>query len=207
MKTYPSIPGDGNSFHIPNAYIFDKLDGRNVRVEWNRKRGWHKWGTRHQLFDESNPDYAPAIPIFNSIYSEQITKIAMDNRWQEVTVFLELWQKNSLGGVFLPDEEFNLTLFDVSPYKQGLLGPKEFLKKFDHLPHAAFLGNYTWNKQLIESVRNNYLSGITFEGVIGKSGNKASDLIMVKAKTNKWLDAIKSRGHIPTYGLILAGEL
>lgn len=206
MKTYPSIPGDSRNFHIPNAYIFDKLDGRNVRVEWNKKRGWYKWGTRHQLFDATNPDYAPAIPLFSSIYADKLAKVATDNRWQEVTVYLELWQKSSLGGVFVPDEEFNLSLIDVSPYRQGILGPKEFLKRFDHLPHAAFLGNYTWNKQFCEYVRDGEIPGITFEGVVGKSGNSPVDLTMVKAKTSKWLDAIKERGHIPVYGLILAGE-
>lgn len=100
MKPYPSIPrATGQGFQeIPGAYIFDKLDGRNVRVEWTKKAGWHKWGSRHRLFDATDAEFAPAMPLFEKTYAEPLAKIAKDSRWEGVTAFFELWQPNSLGG-------------------------------------------------------------------------------------------------------------
>lgn len=46
MKQYPSI--DGHIVHLP-VIAFDKLDGSNIRCEWNRKKGLHKFGSRKVL--------------------------------------------------------------------------------------------------------------------------------------------------------------
>jgi len=191
MKGYPSIPqctGQG-FFEIRDAYIFDKLDGRNVRVEWTKKQGWHKWGSRHRLFDGTDPDFAPAIPLFERVYCESLARIATDSRWQGVTAYLELWQPSSLGGVFVPGEQFHLTLFDVAPYKACQMGPKEFLKTFDAVPTAKFLGQAHWTRGFVDQVRH---EGMTFEGVVGKAGERHK-LVLAKAKSQKWVDAIMAR--------------
>lgn len=194
MKPYPSIPrATGQSFHeIPNAYIFDKLDGRNIRVEWSRKNGWGKWGTRHRLFDASDAEFAPAIPLFEQVYAESLTKIARDNRWESVTAFLELWQPNSLGGVWVPGETYSLTLFDVAPYKECQMGPKEFMKTFKDVPTAAFLGQVNWTRGYVEQVRSGQIEGVTFEGVVAKAGEKHK-LLLSKAKQQRWVDALMAR--------------
>lgn len=194
MKPYPSIPrATGQSFQeIQNAYIFDKLDGRNIRVEWTKKNGWHKWGSRHRLFDRTDAEFAPAIPLFETLYVEPLTKIARDSRWEGVTAFLELWQPNSLGGVWVPDQPFTLTLFDVAPYKACQMGPKEFLKTFKDVPTASFLGQANWTRGFVEQVRSGQVEGVTFEGVVAKAGEKHK-LMMAKAKQQKWVEAILAR--------------
>lgn len=203
MKSYPSIPrATGQSFQeIPNAYIFDKLDGRNLRVEFSKKQGWGKWGSRHRLFDSSDAEFAPAIPLFEKIYSEPLTKIARDSRWEGVTVFLELWQPDSLGGVWVPGQPFTLTLFDVAPYKACQMGPKEFLKTFKDVPTAGFLGQVNWTRGFVEQVRSGQVEGMTLEGVVAKAGEKHK-LVMAKAKTQRWVDAIMAR-----HGEVEGGKL
>jgi len=68
MKDYPHIPRSrGQSFRaIPDATVFDKLDGSQIRVEWSGKRGieWNKFGTRDQLLDPNDAIFSPAIGIF-----------------------------------------------------------------------------------------------------------------------------------------------
>jgi len=193
MKPYPSIPrAVGQSFfEIPNAYLFDKLDGRNVRVEWTKKQQWHKWGSRHRLFDATDAEFAPAIPLFPQIYAEPLARIATKNRWQGLTVFLELWQQDSLGGVFVPEQPFQLTLFDVAPYKECQMGPREFMRTFEGVPTAKFLGMTNWTRGFVDQVRRGEVA-VTLEGVVAKAGERHK-LMLSKAKTQKWIDAILAR--------------
>lgn len=62
MKQYPSISHDpvkGSPF-----YVFDKLDGSNMRVEWHPKKGFWKFGSKTQLVDpKSSPLGAMSIPL------------------------------------------------------------------------------------------------------------------------------------------------
>lgn len=195
MKGYPSIDrAVGQSFfEIPDAYVFDKLDGRNVRVEWTPKKGWGKWGFRHRLFDATDAEFAPAIPLFEKIYAEPLAKLATDRKWKMLTVYLELWQPHSLSGVWVPDEPFNLTLFDVEPFNQCMMSPKEFLKVVvPMVPTAAFLGQVNWTRGFVTAVREGKLEGVTFEGVVAKAGERHK-LVKSKAKTQKWIDAIMAR--------------
>jgi len=194
MKPYPSIPrATGQSFQeIPNAYIFDKLDGRNIRVEWSKKQGWGKWGSRHRLFDATDAEFAPAIPLFEQTYLEPMTRVVRDSRWEGVTAFLELWQPGSLGGVWVPEQPFTLTLFDVAPYKACQMGPKEFLKTFKDVPTAGFLGQANWTRGFVEQVRSGGVEGVTYEGVVAKAGEKHK-LVLAKAKQQKWVEAILAR--------------
>ena len=195
MKGYPSIPrAVGQSFEeIPNAYVFDKLDGRNIRAEWAPKKGWGKWGSRHRLFDASDAEFAPAIPLFERIYAEPLEKLATDRRWKKLTVYLELWQPHSLGGVWVPDEPFSLTLFDVEPFNQCMMGPKEFLKVVAPMvPTATFIGTANWTRGLVDQVRAGQLACVTFEGVVAKAGERHKQ-VRSKAKTQKWIDAILAR--------------
>jgi hypothetical protein len=199
MKGYPSIDrATGQSFcEIPNAYVFDKIDGRNVRVEWSPKKGWDKWGSRHQTFDPvkpEHPEYRMVQSIFNQIYAEPLARLATDRKWKMLTVYLELWQANSLGGVFDPNNnEFYLTLFDLEPFNQCMMGPKEFLKVVAPLvPTAAFLGQINWTRGFVEQVRAGQVDGVTLEGVVAKAGERHKQL-KAKAKTQKWVDMILAR--------------
>lgn len=50
--------------------MFDKIDDSNLHFEWNRKRGWHKFGTRTRLFNEADWQFGRAIPLFQRSLAE-----------------------------------------------------------------------------------------------------------------------------------------
>ena len=196
MKSYPSIPrSTGTAFSEFNAYVFDKLDGSNLRFEWSKKQKWYKFGTRTRLFDKSDEVFGEAIPLFQSTMADKIEKIAVDNRWESVIVFAEFYGAKSFAGLHEPGDKKFLSVFDVAPYKKGILGPKEFLDLFcGKVNTATFLGQYHWTRGFVEKVRMGAIEDITLEGVVGKAGS-GHKLQMSKAKTQRWIDmvlAIKS---------------
>ena len=148
MKQYPHIPkSTGQSFCEFDAYVFDKLDGSNLRFEWSKKQGWHKFGTRHRLFDETDVDFGPAIPLFMNGLANEIEKTCRDQGFDRVVVFAEFWGDQSLGGYHDPDDPKRLSLFDVSVHKRGLLGPKDFVKLFGGCSDVApLLGRFKWTR-------------------------------------------------------------
>ena len=193
MKHYPSIPrSTGQQFREFEAYVFDKLDGSNIRAEWTRKRGWFKFGTRDRLLDETDPVFGEAIPLFRQKLADGIEKVARDERWDMLTVFMEFWGDQSFAGQHEPGDPKLLTLFDANPYKKGILGPKKFFDLFGHLPIPRFLGRMNWTRGFVERIRLGEISGITFEGVVGKTG-EGHDLVMAKAKTQAWIDKVLER--------------
>jgi hypothetical protein len=192
MKEYPSIPrATGTLFReIPDAYIFDKLDGSSLRSEWNPKRGWYKHGRRHGLLDDSNPSLGVAPELFEQRLAEPLARIARDNRWQSLIVFYEFWGVKSLGGQHAEDDPKFLTLFDAAANKKGILGPAEFLRVFDgKVETASFLGRHNWTRGYVEDVREGRVEGITSEGVVAKAGSGHA-IVRAKAKTQAWIDRI-----------------
>lgn len=205
MKPYPSISrSTGQDFQEFEAYVFDKLDGSNLRVEWSRKQGWFKFGTRNRLFDETDEVFAEAIPIFHSTLAEGLTKVVRDERWDRVTVFMEFWGKQSFAGQHVPGDQKFLTLFDVNPYKQGILGPKQFIDLFEHLPIPKLLGRLKWTRGFVERVRLGQVEGITEEGVVGKGGFR-HELVMAKAKTQVWIDKVLAHYGLEAGQKIISG--
>ncbi len=204
MKQYPSInSSNGTSFREFVADVFDKVDGSNLRFEWSKKQGWYKFGTRTRLFDTSDPVFGSAISIWTKDWAEEMAKIAKDNRWESVIAYAEFHGPNSLGGLHDPKDEHELTLFDVAPYKKGLLGPKEFLKLFGHLAIPTYLGKINWTRDFVAKVRAGEVAGITEEGVVGKTGS-GHDLYMAKAKTQVWVDKILARYGAEEGGKIIS---
>lgn len=199
MKHYPSIPrSTGQSFREFQAYVFDKLDGSNLRAEWTRKRGWDKFGTRERLFDKTDPDFGEAIEIFKDTLASDVETVAKNQRWDQLTVFMEFWGDKSFAGQHVKGDPKRLTLFDANPYKKGILGPKEFLDLFGFLGYCTyrsprFLGRFNWTRGFVEEIRTGKgPAGITFEGVVGKAG-EGHKLVMAKAKTQAWIDKVMER--------------
>ncbi len=190
MFSYPSIPGSyGQAFTGFDAYVFDKLDGRNVRFYYTKKRGWHKQGTRERLFDLTDKDFGPSIKIFNSDLAEPLAKILHDKRLDKVTAFCEYWGENSLAGALVPGDSMHLSLIDIA-VEEELLGPREYVKTFvDKVPTARYVGRYHWTRGFCKDVYEGKLEDVSLEGVVGKSVKGD----MAKAKTKQWLDLIKSR--------------
>ena len=195
MITYKQIDGITKNKNIgKSCYSFYKYDGSNLRWEWNKKRGFYKYGSRKRLFDESDEQFGKALLLFKEKYEESISRILVDNFKQEkVVIFTEYFGENSFAGSHESEDNMELKLFDVHIIKKGLLSPKEFLKTFGNLDFCAELlyeGNF--NKEYIKKIReneDNYLN----EGVVVKGG-KAHNLWLSKIKTLSYLEKLKTYG-------------
>jgi len=185
MKQYPSIPATIR--RDQPYYVFDKLDGSNIRVRWTKKKGFVMFGTRTQLMDESDPMFGPAKGLFLDKYGDDLDKTMRKARIERAQFYFEYWSPNSFGG-YHADEPHEVTLFDVDVYRKGLLPPKEFLKLVGHLDTAKLLYHGNITKDLIDSIRNGTLKGMTFEGVICKAKNqkKTPMPVMFKIKNVEW---------------------
>lgn len=195
MERYPSIPTTINSTPI---VAFDKLDGSNIRVEWSRKAGFYKFGSRTRLIDENEPILGEAVPLFLNKYADDLEQVYRAQRFEKTTAFLEFYGEHSFAGQH-EDEPHTVTLFDVHVFKKGILPVNMFLKLFGELetPEVLYSGRAT--QPFIESVKQNQLEGITFEGVVCKGGlDNRNRLITFKVKTTDWLTAVKTKyGHDP----------
>lgn len=205
MKEYPHIMYAYQGIFGENIYAFDKLDGSNIRVEWNRKNakksnftgGFVKFGTRTQLISKTDQHFGDSVDIFYEKYSDDLNEIFFNEKYfrniNTVTLFLEYFGPNSFAGFHDLTEKKDLVLFDVNPYKKGMLPPKLFLEYFGHLhiPDVVHVGNY--NKEFIKSIYENeeLKEGVVCKGVRKTKGN---DVVwMAKVKTKKWLDRLKNK--------------
>lgn len=161
---------------------FYKYDGSNLRWEWQPKRGWHKFGTRRELFGADHPLYGQAVPLFMAMGDEVIRRCKEVERGvQKVTAYTEFFGPSSFAGQHDPAEPKELRLLDVQLYKRGIMKPRLFLRTFGDLPWAAravYQGNLS--KQFIEDVRTGQYPVV--EGVVAKG-----DDFMVKIKTYAYL--------------------
>jgi hypothetical protein len=199
MKSYPSIekvaPWSPPNEHL---YTFDKVDGSNLRFEWTRKRGWFKYGTRTRLFDKSDVEFGPAIDIFINSLGEALSKVAYDNKYDPFIAFVEYAGPHSFAGLHDPNDVKTTSLIDVSVHKTGILDPRDYLNVIEQgkiSSMARYIGHIKWNNEFLEQVRLGTVEGITFEGAVGKEVHtyKYDKHRMFKAKTEAWLDMVKSR--------------
>lgn len=187
MFKYPSIEGfplKGEKF-----YGFDKLDGSNVSVEWRAKKGFTKFGRRNGLLDHSSPILLQAIPIIYQKYVG-VGDILKRMRIHHATLFFEFFGVQSSFGCHVTDDEYDVVLIDVwLNDNKSFISPKDFIKHFALLgiPRVVFEGYV--DRDVLDSVRNDELPGMTHEGVVFKSKSGR----MFKAKTQKWYDELKSR--------------
>lgn len=189
MKFYPSITKEVR----PDVYIyaFDKIDGSNIRAEWNSKRGFYKFGTRNQMIDEKTMPFGRAIPLLREKYESDLSMVFKEQNWRDALCFFEYWGPSSFAGTHNFEEKMDITLIDVNPYKQGILDPVPFIKLFGHLdiPKVCYEGHVT--TELFDKVKNNALNGMTFEGCVCK-GSDNGRVVMFKIKSKAWLDKLKN---------------
>lgn len=189
MKHYPSITKDiRNDIYV---YAFDKIDGSNIRAEWNSKRGFYKFGTKNQLMDQNSEPFGCAIKLIRDKYENDLSKIFNEQKWKDVICFFELWGPSSFAGSHVFSETLTVTLFDVNPYKQGILSPKKFIELFGHLdiPKVLYEGEVT--KEFIDQVKQSTLPGMSGEGCVCKGINNYSKMtIMFKVKSKMWLNKL-----------------
>jgi len=189
MEQYPSILGSAKAPLGKPCIAQYKYDGSNLRFEWSPKQGWHKFGTRRQLFDRSDETYAPAIPIFLEKMGDEIvyrTKQITKNP-QRITAFAEYFGPGSFAGSHVPGAPMELRLFDVYLFKKGLLPVKEFMRAYGDLPYAAeIVYEGPLNVSFINDVRNGKYP--VFEGVIAKGAD-----FMIKIKTDEYFRQLRNK--------------
>lgn len=194
MKSYLSIGRD--VLDIP-IRAFAKLDGSNIRAEWVRKTGFHKFGSRHVLIDETHPHLGQAIPLFQKKYGDALSEIFRDARYERATVFVEFFGAKSFAGIHDPtDPTLDVVLFDIDVYKKGLLTPGEFLRLTgDKVETAPVLYTGKANEPFLESVRAGTLDGMPFEGVVCKGDplKRGYPPAMFKVKSRAWIAAVTER--------------
>jgi len=199
MKHYPSF--DGKIIDIP-IVAFDKLDGQNVRCQWDKKHGLHKFGSRKVLLSEDHGTMGRAINLTLEKYGEDLSRIFRDQRFEMVTCFFEFHGSKSFAGMHDPeDPTLTTTLIDIDIYKKGMPLARDFLKLFEgkvEIPGVLYSGNPT--VPFLDSVRNGTLEGMTFEGVVCKGAplKRGYQPTMFKVKNHAWIEKVKTRyGHDP----------
>ncbi len=206
MKEYPSIESVKYAPLGEHCLAFRKYDGSNLRVEWSKKSGWHKWGTRRRLFDHTDPDFGEAIGIFEKKYADDLVKVITDNKLfrsvNSVIVFMEFLGPNSFSGLHDPkvlagagiNVESNgpkdVVVFDINLHKKGFLGPRNFVKTFEHLDVAEVMYDGPLTEKFISDVREGRYP--VREGVVCKGGD-GHKLWMCKIKTNAYIQELKDR--------------
>lgn len=157
------------------------------------------------MLDEQDPIFGRAATLFKEKYGdglEQVFKAEKSFRSiDNFTVFYEFFGSKSFGGMHFPDDTaWNVVLFDVNPLRKGILGPKDFLDIFGHLPVAELICQCGMGEELIQKVRKEEIvveskfdvKTEVPEGVICKSG-RGHDLWMCKIKTERYREELKKR--------------
>jgi hypothetical protein len=207
MKEYPSIPAAGHLLsqstedYLGRPFVaFNKLDGSNIRAEWDRRRGWHQFGSRRRLLDASQPLLGSAIQLILDGYGDGLAKAFTDDsalgRPQQTTAYFEFLGPHSFAGQHdssvlgvESNEPFRVVLIDVNIHKRGFVSAEQFIERFGHLgiPSVVHRGELT--DDFVKDVRaGRYGDG---EGVILKGG-EGHDRWMAKIKTTAYLRRLKS---------------
>lgn len=190
MKAYPSIPHILD-FHIGKPYIaFDKIDGSNLRFEFNHKTGFNKFGTRTQLMSDDS-DFMIGKELFMNKYSEDLSRIFFTKDFRNhktITVYAELIGEDSFAGYHDFKKDLNLVLFDIWLYKKGFVEPNEFIKQFEKFGIPKVISRGVLDADFVKSIKENTELS---EGVICK-GLHNKDVWMCKIKTRKWLDRLRN---------------
>lgn len=190
MKQYPSI----GTIPDPNLEytVFDKLDGSNIRAEWNPKKGFYKFGSRKVLLSETDPKFGKAIALIKS-QEEQIAHGLNSLTKLGAVCYFEFVGTKSFAGFHEDEDDHRSVLIDVDLERQGQMDPEDFLKAFLHvewLPRVLHRGKVT--QDFLEAVRAGTLPRMTFEGVVGKSRKpgKWAPPHMFKTKNRAWIQAV-----------------
>ena len=205
MKSYPSITRFESHKHLNFVgHTFSKIDGSNLRFEWEPKRGWFRFGSRRRLLTEANETFGMAWQLFLNSLSDSIEKKARRFKWPGVIAFAEFWGDNSCGGFHDDTDKKRLRLIDISVYKRGLMEPSEFVKQFDSEFELGYLGEKTWDETFVDAVRDSKLPGMSLEGVVGKVGTGAKRKSL-KLKSKAWNEkVVRKFGHEEGQKIILS---
>ena len=193
MKEYPTISKDVQTLPI---FAFNKLDGSNVRAEWNCKRSFYKFGKRHGLIDDPNPILKKAPGLIMEGVADRLDRVFRSRKWQEVVAFFEFHGPRSAFGLHEPDDIHIVNLIDISVHRKGILTPDLFLDLMQEAgitSHAALLFQGIPNETFRQQVNAGTLSGMTFEGVVCKGALESPGMpLMFKIKSDAWIEKLRS---------------
>lgn len=195
MKRYPSIDSYGEigraSYQGMTMFVWDKLDGSNIRAEWSRKKGFYKFGKRKGLVGEDHPFLGEAQQLFLDKYGDDLSKIFKGARYEKAVAFFEFFGPRSFAGWHHPEDKKEVVLFDISIHKKGIIAPREFQKMCGHLhvPNLVHVGPV--NHEFADEVIHGRLPGMTYEGVVCKGYDKSRGLVMFKIKNKAWVDRVR----------------
>lgn len=193
MKHYPEMSAVIQ--RDVDVYVFEKLDGSNIRAEWSPKRGFYKFGTRKRLLGVDDPMFGSAIALIKA-QEEKLSKVFKAERFEGAICYFEFLGDNSFAGLHIQDEPHKVVLIDVDVYKQGFVTPNKFIKLFEdivEIPKFLYYGKM--NHEVEGQIRSGLFPGATFEGVVCKSSppKKWGLPIMFKVKNIAWIDKVKER--------------
>jgi hypothetical protein len=203
MLHYPKIPGAAASAGPGRCLAFEKYDGTNLHWEWDRDFGWHSFGTRRdafnltdtgiELFVHKHAHLKQAVEVFLASLAEAMEKLFREQPgyrdFQSLKVFTEFLGPNSFAGLHREDDPKELRLFDVWAEPFGMIGPRQFVTDFAHLPIARVVYEGKLTGQFTEDVRQGKYA--VSEGVVCKGGAGGEDLWMVKIKTHAYMERLK----------------
>lgn len=196
MKSYPSITDDYSKYIGMDCIGFEKLDGSNLRFEWNNKKGWYKYGSRTVLLDKSHKELGYSITLFNETLADSFEKIILKKfpKIEQFIVYCEYFGPNSFAGEHCDFyHQMKLVPIDISLHKKGFLTPLEYwdlLRGYVELPRIVYEGILT--EDIIYKVKDNNLEEKLNEGVVFKGNvKKVHDIWMCKVKTNLYLAKLK----------------
>jgi hypothetical protein len=203
VKEYPSILSANDLLARSDKYLgqpfvaFEKLDGSNIRAEWDRKKGWHLFGSRHRLLDASRPLLGQAIRLILDGYGDGLAKVFTGlGRPQQATAYFEFLGPHSFAGIHDPvelgvpsNEPFRVVLIDVNLHRRGLVTAAELIERFGHLGISRVVHRGVLTREFVADVRaGRFGDG---EGVVCKGG-EGHGRWMAKVKTDAYRERLRA---------------
>lgn len=202
MNKYNSIPYWNEKALGKYIYAFDKLDGSNIRIEWDIKNskksrftnGFVKFGTRNRMILNTDDPFHEAVVIFKNKFSERLNEVfRKDEKYKfsrKITIYLEYFGENSFAGLHDEKDEKDLVLFDVFRFQKGFVQPKEFIEDFKDFDIPKLIYKGILSEEFINDIWLNKYN--LKEGVIAKCFDN-NKIEMYKIKTAEWLKKVKDK--------------
>lgn len=195
MKQYPTIPKKPTG-RATVFWVFDKLDGSNIRVEWTKKRGFYKFGSRKRLLGTDQGILSKAEALARAIEEKFAYTLGTEAKLERVTCFFEFHGPNSFAGTHNLSDKHRLTIIDAFVHKKGMMTPEEYTEAFynGQFDVPTFLGKHTVDETFRRNVQDGNIPGVTFEGAVckAKPDRKWEKPNMFKIKSRLWIEKVKA---------------
>jgi len=198
MKQYPSIPSKV-VYDVP-VYVYEKLDGSNIRAEWSQKKqgrgrgSFYKFGTRKRLLSPDDEVLGPARDLIKK-QEEEISRLMIDHfKCGRGIFYFEFHGPNSFAGFHKSADAMEVTLLDIDLYKRGFVSQKDFqfIESKSAIPTPLVVSHECMTPEFEQEIRQGKFG--SFEGVVCKGSakrKKHEKPLMFKIKNQAWIDKVK----------------